>query len=349
MSRNPVTLEALEDRRLLSAAALVSAAGAPSASVGINAPEPTEGRIFNEVAGKQFTANVGEITLKVTDLQLNAVIHWGDGAKSAGTLNGSYATGEYYVQGTHTYAHAGAYKVHVEIFAKPVGSPITPTSPILKFNSIINALTPTAGGKVVTKDAKQTFTTRLGEIHFKTVDQLINAEINWGDGTRSAGKLVGSYATGDYYVEGTHAYDHAGTFKVTVQVFAHLPRSPFIPTTPIRQFTSVIVAKPLIPTAGGRVLSEQDGKSFTAKLGEFTFKTVDQLLDAQISWGDGKRTSGKLEGSYATGKYYVEGTHTYAAPGTYKVIVRIFGHLPGSTIHPTSPLREFTSIITVNE
>ena len=51
----------------------------------------------------------------------------------------------------------------------------------------------------------------------------------------------------------------------------------------------------------------------------FTYKTVDQLLNAVIQWGDSTRSDGKLVGSYATGKYYVEGTHTYAKPGDYKV------------------------------
>jgi len=255
MRRSFVTLESLETRRLLSADPLVDPipADAPGTAGGsdvavpiyatVAAPKPSNGGVsLTEFAGQKFTAKLGEFTLKVVDLALNAVVYWGDGTHSAGKLVGSYATGEYYVQGTHTYAHPGTYAVDVKIFTRPIGSPIQPTSPSAEFMSVIKAksLKPSGGGVELTETANQKFTAKLGEFQYRTVDLILNAEINWGDGTKSAGKLVGSYATGKYYVQGTHTYSHTGKYKVDVKIFAHPAGTNIKPTSPVVQFTSVI-------------------------------------------------------------------------------------------------------------
>lgn len=208
---------------------------------------------------------------------------------------------------------------------------------------------PTEGGVTLTETAGQKFTAKLGEFTYKTVDQILNAVINWGDGTQSAGKLVGSYATGEYYVEGTHTYSHAGTFKVDVKVFGHPAGSPITPTSPLAQFTSVINVKPSTPrpSRGGRMLTEVAGRKFTDRLGEIEFRTVDQLLNAVVDWGDGTQSAGKLVGSYATGEYYVLGTHTYAHTGTYKVDVTVYARLAGNPNAPSFPVESFTSVIKV--
>src|SRR5205809_343504 len=75
---------------------------------------------------------------------------------------------------------------------------------------------------------------------------------------------------------------------------------------------AVVAPATPIPTPGGLTLHEKAGQEFTAKLGHFTFLTVDQAISAQINWGDGTHSVGTIEGSYATGKHHVEGTHTYA-------------------------------------
>src|SRR5438045_9493244 len=95
------------------------------------------------------------------------------------------------------------------------------------------------------------------------------------------------------------------------------------------------------------MLTEVAGRKFTDRLGEIEFRTVDQLLNAVINWGDGTHSDGKLVGSYATGEYYVFGKHTYADTGTYKVDVKVFGHPAGSSIHPPDPFAKFPSVIHV--
>ena len=80
---------------------------------------------ITETARKKFTAKVGSFDFQTLDIVLaGTTIDWGDGHASAGTLNhaGSLLDGEYDVIGTHTYAKAGTYKVHVIVHTKLAGS-----------------------------------------------------------------------------------------------------------------------------------------------------------------------------------------------------------------------------------
>jgi hypothetical protein len=263
MSRFSMSFEALEARRLLTAVLPgdpTQPVDAPPGDVPVDSQpldptggevavpiytinksaQPSSGVTLKETVNHKFTAKLGEFTFKTVDEALNAVINWGDGTHSAGKLVGSYATGKYYVQGTHTYTHADTYAVDVKIFARPIGSPVTPSSPVAEFGATIKAKAATPTGVSLTEVAQRKFTAKLGEFTFRTVDQLLSADVNWGDGKHSAGKLVGSYATGQYYVEGTHTYSHAGTFKVHVTIFASLAGSPNLPKFAVDDFFATI-------------------------------------------------------------------------------------------------------------
>jgi hypothetical protein len=211
----------------------------------------------------------------------------------------------------------------------------------------VTAPKPTNGGVTLNEFARQKFTAKLGTFHLKVSDLTLNAVVHWGDGTKSDGTIEGSYATGDWYVEGSHKYAHTGTYQVDVGIFTHPIGSPIIPSSPTVSFDSVITARTLAPTNGGIKLTEVVGQSFNTEIGEFTFKTIDQSLTAEITWGDGTHSDGKLVGSYATGKYYVIGKHTYAKTGTYAVNVQIFAKVIGSPVKPTSPVKQFLSVIKV--
>src|SRR4051794_28352019 len=112
---NRFSLESLELRQFLIVSPL-SSDGDPSPTLVSTIVAPTEptptGVHLNEYAHQRFTAKLGEFHLKVSDLALSAVITWGDGTHSAGKIEGSYATGDWYVEGTHTYQHTGTFKVN---------------------------------------------------------------------------------------------------------------------------------------------------------------------------------------------------------------------------------------------
>src|SRR3954468_21372050 len=136
MGGRGIAIEPLEVRSLLSASlvALPESPGAAAAAPAVVAPaaageaEPDEGGVtLGEFAGVRFTARLGEFHFKTVDQSLNAVIDWGDGTHSDGQIVGSYATGEWYVRGTHTYAHTGTYRPDVKVFSHLVGNPNGPT------------------------------------------------------------------------------------------------------------------------------------------------------------------------------------------------------------------------------
>lgn len=77
-------------------------------------------------AGQSYTGAVAKLNFAVpppggpAPLQFyQATISWGDGTYSPGTFALDTATGDSDVIGTHTYAKAGTYKIHVEVTFGP--------------------------------------------------------------------------------------------------------------------------------------------------------------------------------------------------------------------------------------
>jgi hypothetical protein len=82
----------------------------------VNSPT---GVTINESIGKRFTADLGTFWTFVGP-HLSAVITWGDGSSSRGTLTPIRSQGrdgvEYEVVGTHAYKNAGIYPVHIVVY-----------------------------------------------------------------------------------------------------------------------------------------------------------------------------------------------------------------------------------------
>ncbi len=133
------------------------------------------GVTINETAKVPFTAIVGKFNVPPSPLAnpvqvvLKAVINWGDGTSSMGTILATPTTGpgvpayNYVVDGTHTYATAGTYAITVTVYEQypllpgptPLPLPVSPVSPlwilwIAKIDSTAIVTTATAPGTVVT-------------------------------------------------------------------------------------------------------------------------------------------------------------------------------------------------------
>jgi hypothetical protein len=103
----------------------------------------------------------------------------------------------------------------------------------------------------------------------------------------------------------------------------------------------VEAAAPENSAAGGKVLLQKiSGEPFAAILGSFTAKIPPGDLAALILWGDGRKSNGKVAciGANASA-LRVSGKHTYLAPGTYRVQVRVsrssMSRLGGQTLVAT--------------
>src|SRR5947207_556685 len=141
-------LETLEFRQFLSASPLAPVVDSTSSDpivlpiFVISDPGPSShGLHLTEYKNQKFTAKLGTFHLKVIDLALSAKVDWGDGTHSDGVIEGSYATGDWYVEGTHKYAHSGTYDVKVHILTKLIGSPNGPGGEALHFDSQIRVKT----------------------------------------------------------------------------------------------------------------------------------------------------------------------------------------------------------------
>jgi uncharacterized repeat protein (TIGR03803 family) len=137
-----------------------------------------------------------------------ATISWGDGTSSAGTVSG---TGPYTVTGSHTYLEGGAYATSVAI--KDVGGSTLTVSG----SAAISDYPLHATG--VADDVPSIFSGTVG--HLRDDDPTATASeytvtIDWGDGTSSAGTVIGKNHR--FRISGTHTYAAAAAYTVTVSV-----------------------------------------------------------------------------------------------------------------------------------
>jgi hypothetical protein len=199
--------------------------------------------------------------------------------------------------------------------------------------------------------AGQSFNGYLGMVTGAHVNSSINkitASINWGDGSQSSQGVVAITASGHIDVGGMHTYSTAGNYAITIVVYAAPIPIPGQPTPNYILLLGTIKSKAIVAgdSSGGVTLHEKAGTSFTASVGTFQFPAPGNGLAANISWGDGTTSKGTLVPSGIIGvdviKYEVDGTHTYAKPGTYAITVTVTRSLgpPGSL----APVQLITTI-----
>ena len=297
------------------------------------------GTNFTAVPGVALPAST--IVANFTDsykptLPITAVINWGDGQTTQGTVNLVSSTGSlgvYTVTGGHTYSAPGAmgsYAVTVTIL-DPSGQKATANSTVTTVASFISAT-----GTTFTATLGQTFTQTVA--NFTDTNQvvvtnpnpasLLSAVINWGDGQTTPGLVslvssTGSSAT--FTVTGTHSYTTVSTttpYSISVTITDPSGQSATTTSTPI-------IAAPTL-NATGTNFTATPGQLFTTTVANFTDSYKPTLpITAAINWGDGQTTQGTVNLVSSTGSlgvYTVTGTHIYSASsptGSYAVTVTI--------------------------
>jgi hypothetical protein len=141
-----------------------------------------------------------------------AMIEWGDGVTTSGTITGG--AGSFTVEGTHTYADEGSYPVAVTItdVDNPLNTKITSSTATIADAPLsasgVSAVSPLAFSGTVANFTDANSTTS------STAD--FTATIEWGDGSSSPGTVSGS--GGSYSVSGSHTYATTGEFEVIVKI-----------------------------------------------------------------------------------------------------------------------------------
>jgi Bacterial Ig-like domain len=144
----------------------------------------------------------------------SAVINWGDGQSTIGSVLGPYGGGQqtFIVSGSHMYSTAGMFPVSVAIAVLN-----GPTSTgIGQADITLAAPYPSTSAPVVVT-ASQFFTAALGTFtDLPSPTTLFSGVIEWGDGSTSPAVITNS--NGNYTVYGTYTYSTPGTYPITVTI-----------------------------------------------------------------------------------------------------------------------------------
>jgi hypothetical protein len=251
-----------------------------------------------------------------------ALIDWGDGVTTTGTVVGS--AGSFTVDGSHTYTTGGTDQLQVSVFDDGVGTAsasgtATATIAARTLTGQMVLTSATEGTALPNTTTVATFTDSA------TTDAAgdFTATINWGDGVTTTGTVVGS--NGSFTVEGGHTYADEGSDPASVTL-TH--------TADNLQATAsgtVSAAEGDVLTPHGTTIAATANHAFSGAVATFSdIDTANLASDfaATVDWGDGTTTSGTVSGS--NGAFTVNGSHTYATSGQFTVKVQGADDSPGT-------------------
>lgn len=278
----------------------------------------TEGSDTGSQVVAQFTSPAND-RLAAGD---TASIYWGDNSSSVGTITYNAGTGVYSVTGSHTYSEGGSYTVNVQL-STPNGTVILPDATATITPTTVPHLTPGQSIPLTATVGQPVF---QDLVSFTDSEHLLpgdySAEINWGDGSSSAGQIGFNNLLWSFTVFGNHAYAQTGTDQITVTVVRNGTTAGTLTATAVVNPAQSVIAHPVQPinaTEGvdtGGVMVAQ----FTDPAGNFQVSNY----SADINWGDGTTSAGTINLFDGTQSLYsVSGDHTYAEAGSDTITVTI--------------------------
>jgi hypothetical protein len=233
---------------------------------GVGTINGLEGQLLSNVPVATFTG-------PASSSGCTAVINWGDGTASIGSITGPDQKGVLTVSGTHAYVeegnefHGGPFVITVSITCGSQTVTVTDNT------NIAEAPLVGTGGFTINGVEGQAFTATVatfvdtGGPEIATNPGDYTATVNWGDGTTSTGTISGPDNKGVFIVTGTHAYTEEtnafhGFPTITVTI-THESAPPITVTD-----TTNIAEAPLVGT-GGLTVNGVEGQTFTATVATF--------------------------------------------------------------------------------
>jgi hypothetical protein len=265
-----------------------------------------------------FTTSNGVNT--ASDFAVN--IDWGDGTTTLGTVSGS--GGSFSVQGSHTYTAAGDDTITIFVNDDAADAAFSSgTSQALIGVSF--------GGHVVLNAATEgqalgsgTTVATFGDSNNSDTAANFTSTIAWGDGTTSAGTIVGS--NGSFTVQGNHTYTDEGSLPASVLITRTTDNATAQPSG------TVVVSEADLLTPTPKTIGGQPGvlisNAVVATFSDVNTGNVAGDFTATIDWGDGTSSAGTVSGSGAT--FSVSGSHTYATAGQDTISVTLKDDDPGT-------------------
>jgi hypothetical protein len=258
--------------------------GGASATVGssaaiVEAAFTAQGTSISGTEGAAFSGTVATFSDADPNGTLGdftATIDWGDGQTSAGTIaNGP--TGNFLVNGSHTYLEEGNYAVSVVIAeaggasAPASSSAAVADAALTAFGASVSGAEGAALSGVVASFTDADPNGALGDY---------TATIDWGDGQTSPGTITAGPA-GNFLVSGSHTYAEEGPNTVSVQIVD-------AGGSMITATSSAVVGDAALNVQGMNV-SAMEGSTFSGEVGTFTDANAYALTSeftVSIDWGD---------------------------------------------------------------
>jgi hypothetical protein len=242
-----------------------------------------------------------------------AVILWGDGSSSAGSVT-AVEGGGFNVSASHTYIEEGSYAVTVDV--ADTGGSITSVGT----TATVTDAPLTAVGRTITPLENSSFVAVVASVVDAnpngTADDF-SATIDWGDGVITSGSVVASGAA-RFDVIGSHTYGHEGLYTMHIAIADVGGAS--------CAAVSVADARDTGLVASGATVTGVKGVPFTQVVATAVESDVTpegtESYTCVINWGDGSTSAGTMMPT-ETGAYSIVGSHTYALSGSYVVLVTI--------------------------
>ena len=257
--------------------------------------------------------------------QFTVTISWGDGStETPGSISQPGGVGTpFIVTGTHAYALAQSFPITVNI-TDPGGSDATASSSITINDSPI-----TASSVIIPAPAHEGAAYSGSVATFTTPNTLAGpssyiAQINWGDGTTSAGTITEATSNklpvpGSFIVTPLtpHIFGPTAHYVITTTIIS-LGGSRATATDPVNVVDGLIVGIPV------SAINTTAGTTFTGTVAHFTQYAAAPVtsLSATINWGNGNVSAGTVVAE-SDGSFVVKGTNLYTNNGTYNISVAI--------------------------
>jgi hypothetical protein len=170
-------------------------------------------------AASSFRGVVGSFRSTAAPRATKALINWGDGTTSRGTVVSS--RGQLRVLGTHAFRSAGVYRLVVTVhtgagqFTQLQGRAVVAGTPVPRTGAQIAALSALRVSGVIGRATAQTYA-QFRVTGGSARPSAFRALIDWGDGSATFGKIT--VVRGRFRVNGSHAYQLPGTYPVEITV-----------------------------------------------------------------------------------------------------------------------------------
>ena len=179
----------------------------------------------NAVEGQGFAGTVAGFTYTGTNpATFTALVNWGDGTSSPGTVAGSGSN--YTVAGSHSYMEEGSYNLSLTVFetsstSMGSGTYTWTVSAIAEgLATVVDAPLTLLNGQALVAAANSGFTATLATFSDTSPFALagdFSVDVLWGDGGSSSGTLS-ALGGGAWAVLGSHVYAGEGAYAIGIEV-----------------------------------------------------------------------------------------------------------------------------------